>query len=134
VTFTPIEPSDSTLVRIAITPLPIVEEEQKPSLDQIAERTIELNQQTLSDSRLNESRPMTLKDGTGAHMLSYSYTDPDFGMTDALDILMIKNNNLYAIEYFAEPQMYPIHFPKFQTMLDSLEATLLRSLSSIAND
>lgn len=67
VTFTPIEPSDSTLVRIAVTPLPIVKEEQKSSLDQIAGRTIELNQQTLSDFKLNESRPMTLKDGTAAH-------------------------------------------------------------------
>jgi len=55
-------------------------------------------------------------------------------MTDALDILMIKNNNLYAIEYFAEPQMYSIHLPKFQTMLDSLEARLLRSLNSVIND
>jgi len=134
VTFTPIEPSDSTLVRIIITPLPVVGEEQKPSLDQIAERTIELNQQTLSDFKLNESRPITLKDGTAAHILSYTYTDPDYGTTDALDILMIKSNNLYAIEYFAEPQMYSIHLPKFQAMLDSLEARLLRSPNSIIND
>jgi tetratricopeptide (TPR) repeat protein len=133
VTFSPMEPSDTTLARIWITPLPVVGEEQKASLDQIAERTIELDQQTLQDFKLNESGPITLKDGTAAHMHSYSYTDPDFGRTDALDILMIKSNNLYAIEYFAEPQMYPIHLPKFQTMLDSLETTLLRSLNSIIN-
>ena len=54
-------------------------------------------------------------------MLSYDYTDPDFGMTDAIDIIMIKGNNLYVIEYFAEPRMYPIHLPKFQTILDSLD-------------
>ena len=131
VTFTPIETSDSTLVRIAITPLPLVEEEQKPSLNQIANRTIELDQQTLLDFTLNESKPIKLKDGTAAHMLSYNYTDPDFGATEALDIFMIKSNNLYVIEYFAEPQTYPIHLPKFQTMLDSLEARLLRSLNSI---
>ena len=107
VTFTPTEPSDSTLVRILITPLTIEVQEQKPSLNQIAERTIGLNQQTLSDFKLNESRPITLKDGTAAHMLSYDYTDPDFGMTDAIDIIMIKGNNLYVIEYFAEPRMYP---------------------------
>lgn len=121
VTFTPIEPSDSTLVRILITRLTIEGQEQNPSLNQIAERTIGLNQQTLSDFKLNESRSITLKDGTAAHMLSYDYTDPDFGMTDAIDIIMIKGNNLYVIEYFAEPQIYPIHLPKFQTILDSLE-------------
>jgi tetratricopeptide (TPR) repeat protein len=123
VTFTPIEPSDSTLVRIWITPLTVKVEERKPSLNQIAERTIQLDQQSLSDFKLNESKPITLKDGTAAHMLSYIYIDPDFGMTDALDILMIKGNNLYAIEYFAEPQIYPFHLPKFQTMLDSFKVS-----------
>jgi hypothetical protein len=36
---------------------------------------------------------------------------------------MIKGNNLYAIEYFSEPQMYPIHLPEFQTMLDSFKVS-----------
>ena len=54
-------------------------------------------------------------------MLSYNYTDPDFGMTGAKDIFMIKGDNLYLIEYFAEPMLYPVHLPKFRTMLDSFE-------------
>lgn len=120
-TFTPIDPLDSTLVRIFVTPLTAQGEGQKPSLGQIAERTIELDQQTLSDFRLNESRPMTLKDGTTAHKLSYYYTDPEYGLTGALDITLLRDNNLYLIEYFAEPQLYTNHPTKFQTMLDSLE-------------
>ena len=58
---------------------------------------------------------MTLKDGTTAHKLSYNYTDPDYGLTG------IQDNNLYLIEYFAEPQLYGNHLPKFQAMLDSLK-------------
>jgi hypothetical protein len=121
VTFTPLDPLDSTLVRIFVTPLSAQEEGQKPTLSQVAERTIELDQQTLSGFILNESRPITLADGTTAHKLSYNYTDPEYGFTGAQDITFIQDNNLYLIEYFAEPQLYANHLPKFQTMLDSLE-------------
>jgi hypothetical protein len=123
VTFTPLDPLDSTLVRIFVTPLPAQGEGQKSSLSQIAERTIELDQQTLSDFRLNESRPMILKDGTTTHKLSYNYTDPEYGLTGALDITLLRDNNLYLIEYFAEPQLYTNHLTRFQTMLDSLEVS-----------
>ena len=60
---------------------------------------------------------------TSAEKLVYSYNNPEIGVTKTMDMLTIKNNNLYLLSFNSDAIKYNNYLPTVQKMLGSFSFT-----------
>jgi hypothetical protein len=61
--------------------------------------------------------------GMPAYSLEVTYTDPEFGPQNMLEVGRIVENRVYYIQYFADPPIYQKYFPIVQRMIESFQIT-----------
>ncbi len=59
--------------------------------------------------------------GMPAYSFEISYTDPEFGPQNMLEVGRIFEDRVYYIQYFADPPIYGKYFPTVQRMIESFE-------------
>ena len=59
--------------------------------------------------------------GLPAYSFEISYTDPEFGPQNMLEVGRIFEDRAYYIQYFADPPIYGKYFPIVQRMIGSFE-------------
>ena len=73
---------------------------------------------SLPNFRLIESNTVRFAQSS-AEKLLYSYNNPEVGVTKTIDMLTIKNNNLYLLSFNSDAIKYNNYLPTIQKMLDS---------------
>jgi hypothetical protein len=61
--------------------------------------------------------------GMPAYSFEITYTDPEFGPQNMLEVGRIFDNRVYSIEYFADPPIYQKYLPIVQRMIESFQIT-----------
>ena len=61
--------------------------------------------------------------GMPAYNLEITYTDPEFGPQNMLEVGTIFENRVYYIQYFADLPIYQKYFPIVQRMIESFQIT-----------
>ena len=56
-----------------------------------------------------------------AYSFEISYTDPEFGPQNMLEVGRVFEDRVYYIQYFADPPIYGKYFPTVQRMIESFE-------------
>jgi hypothetical protein len=59
--------------------------------------------------------------GLPAYSFEISYTDPEFGPQNMLEVGRIFEDRVYYIQYFADPPIYGKYFPTVERMIESFE-------------
>ncbi|HYY67313.1 MAG TPA: PsbP-related protein [Nitrososphaeraceae archaeon] len=59
--------------------------------------------------------------GLPAYSFEISYTDPEFGPQNMLEVGRIFKDRVYYIQYFADPPIYGKYFPTVERMIESFE-------------
>ena len=59
--------------------------------------------------------------GMPAYSFEISYTDPEFGPQNVLEVGRIFGDRVYYIQYFADPPIYGKYFPTVEKMIESFE-------------
>ena len=59
--------------------------------------------------------------GMPAYSFEISYTDPEFGPQNMLEVGRIFEDRAYYIQYFADPPIYGKYFPTAEKMIESFE-------------
>jgi PsbP-like protein len=52
--------------------------------------------------KIEESKTIVLNNGNAANKLVYTFFDPKYGMLKGQDIVIIKSNKMYSIQYYAQ--------------------------------
>jgi eukaryotic-like serine/threonine-protein kinase len=60
-------------------------------------------------------------DSMPAYAFEITYTDPEFGPQNMLEIGTIFDNRVYYIQYFADPPIYQKYFPIVERMIESFQ-------------
>jgi serine/threonine-protein kinase len=60
-------------------------------------------------------------DSMFAYAFEITYTDPEFGPQNMLEIGTIFDNRVYYIQYFADPPIYQKYFPIVERMIESFQ-------------
>ena len=61
--------------------------------------------------------------GMPAYSLEVTYTDPEFGPQNVLEVGTIFENRVYYIQYFADPPIYQKYLPIVERMIESFQIT-----------
>ncbi len=61
--------------------------------------------------------------GMPAYSLEITYTDPEFGPQNMLEVGTIIDNRVYYMQYFADLPIYQKYFPIVERMIDSFQIT-----------
>jgi serine/threonine-protein kinase len=56
-----------------------------------------------------------------AYAFEITYTDPEFGPQNMLEVGTIFDNRVYYIQYFADPPIYQKYFPIVERMIESFQ-------------
>jgi hypothetical protein len=81
---------------------------------------IELTRESYSDFDLLASNTINVAlAGNPAYILLYKYSDPISGTLQVMETGTTISDKGYYIQYFAEPEKYPVYLPTIQTMFDS---------------
>lgn len=59
--------------------------------------------------------------GMPAYAFEITYTDPEFGPQNVLEVGRIFDNRVYYIQYFADPPIYQTYFPIVERMIESFQ-------------
>ena len=59
--------------------------------------------------------------GMPAYSFEITYTDPEFGPQNVLEVGRIFEDRVYYIQYFADPPIYGKYFPTVERMIESFE-------------
>lgn len=59
--------------------------------------------------------------GMPAYAFEITYTDPEFGPQNVLEVGRIFDNRVYYIQYFADPPIYQKYFPIVERMIESFQ-------------
>jgi hypothetical protein len=59
--------------------------------------------------------------GLPAYSFELTYTDPEFGPQNMLEVGRILEDKVYYIQYFADPPIYGKYFPTVERMIESFE-------------
>jgi hypothetical protein len=59
--------------------------------------------------------------GMPAYSFEITYTDPEFGPQNMLEVGRIFEDRVYYIQYFADPPIYGKYFPTVERMIESFE-------------
>ena len=59
--------------------------------------------------------------GMPAYSFEITYTDPEFGPQNMLEVGRIFEDRVYYIQYFADPPIYGKYFPTVERMIESCE-------------
>ena len=59
--------------------------------------------------------------GMPAYSFEITYTDPEFGPQNVLEVGRIFEDRVYYIQYFADPPIYGKYFPIVERMIESFE-------------
>ena len=80
---------------------------------------IELTRESYSDFDLLASNTINVAlAGNPAYILLYKYSDPISGILQVMETGTTISDKGYYIQYFAEPEKYPVYLPTIQTMFD----------------
>ena len=60
-------------------------------------------------------------DSMPAYAFEITYTDPEFGPQNMLEVGTIFDNRVYYIQYFADPPIYQKYFPIVERMIESFQ-------------
>lgn len=91
-------------------------------ISQVADQVPYVLQTSLTDFALLQSEPITIN-GNTAHQYVYTYYDPNFGPTEALDIILTNGYNTYGITYSADPANYGFYLPSIGSMINSFQTS-----------
>ena len=101
-------------------------DENRSSLSGIVNDEINFNKyknDAISNYQVIELTP-TVVNNIPAYKIVDTYTDPDiFGNVKTMDILILKGNKLYELQFTSEPEKYDILLPTVQRMIDSFQIT-----------
>lgn len=61
--------------------------------------------------------------GRPAYSFEITYTDPEFGPQNMLEVGTIFDNRVYYIQYFADPPINQKYFPIVERMIESFQIT-----------
>jgi hypothetical protein len=100
------------LAKLSVTSVPGIR--TNASLKEMTDNVVEGYRLTLTNFQIQSYANITLS-GNNAIKISYSYTDPKNNGFKATDIVTIKNNTLYVIQY------YYVQSPRQQTYLQTLQ-------------
>jgi PsbP-like protein len=77
----------------------------------------------IANYQVIESTPIVVNN-IPAYKIVDTYTDPNkFGNVKTMDILVLKGNKLYELQFTSEPEKYDILLPTVQRMIDSFQIT-----------
>ena len=89
-------------------------------LEQYMLENIILTRKSYTDFRLLSSNSINVRLADNpAYVTLYEYSDPKFGIIKVEETGTLVQGKGYYIQYFAEPEKYPIYLPTIQTMFDS---------------
>jgi PsbP-like protein len=101
-------------------------DENRSSLSDIVNDEISFEKyknDAIANYQIIESTPIVVNN-IPAYKIVNTYTDPDkFGNVKTMEILVLKGNKLYELQFTSEPEKYDILLPTVQRMIDSFQIT-----------